>query len=277
AIQYLLSRQDTKGMFRGKKPSRHPVYDHAIATYAVSEAYGMTRVPALKTAMEGGMKNIINGQQPGGGWDYHYKKGDRRDTSVSGWHVQAMKAAHLSGAENPGIKEAMKRSIADFKSVFNPSSGRFAYSTGSSGSEGMTGVGVLSMQFLGQGNSPEVRGGLKFLDSIKGEWKKDAPKNPMYAWYYITQAKFHKGGKTWSAWNKKFSKELVAAQHEDGHWGAPDGTDGESGEGPVYTTTLGALMLQVYYRNLPTFKEDAAKEEEFAPEAGSDDVVIEIL
>ncbi|MEM7394672.1 MAG: prenyltransferase/squalene oxidase repeat-containing protein, partial [Verrucomicrobiota bacterium] len=170
AIQYLLSHQNPNGLFGKPTPTQHGVYENAIATYAVAEAYGMTRVPALKTAMEGGLKWIIKGQQPGGGWDYAYKKGDRRDTSVSGWHVQALKAAYLSGAENPGIKECMKRAIADIKSVYNPSAKSFGYGGPGGKNPGMTGVGVLAMQFLGQAKSPEVKGGLEALDESKGEW-----------------------------------------------------------------------------------------------------------
>ncbi|MEM7391238.1 MAG: hypothetical protein AAF492_02735, partial [Verrucomicrobiota bacterium] len=98
-----------------------------------------------------------------------------------------------------------------------------------------------------------------------------------------TQAKFHKGGKTWSSWNKQFAKALVTEQAEDGHWDFPK-TTGQHGHehgannGPVYSTTLCALMLQVYYRNLPTFKEEAAEAQEFDDAAmEGEDVVIEIL
>ena len=50
---------------------------------------------------------IINGQQPGGGFDYGWKKESRRDTSLGGWCCQAVKAANIADAENQGLHEAM--------------------------------------------------------------------------------------------------------------------------------------------------------------------------
>ena len=44
--------------------------------------------------------------------------------------------------------------------------------------------------------------------------------------------------------------------------------------GKEYTTSLAALTLMVYYRNLPTFQEKAVQEE---VEKVSDDVEIEII
>ena len=65
---------------------------------------------------------------------------------------------------------------------------------------------------------------------------------------------------------------FIYATHDGGK-----GFEHGSNQGPVYSTTLGALMLQVYYRTLPTFKEDASKAEEVPVEAPKDDVVIEII
>ncbi|NQZ70455.1 MAG: hypothetical protein HRT89_20575, partial [Lentisphaeria bacterium] len=62
--------------------SRSRAYSHGIATYAIAEAYTMTQIPFLKTDMEKCIQRIIDGQQEGGGFDYHYKKGARWDLSV---------------------------------------------------------------------------------------------------------------------------------------------------------------------------------------------------
>ena len=73
----------------------------------------------------------------------------------------------------------------------------------------------------------------------------------MYSWYYITQAKFQAGGGTWNSWNSKFAPVITKNQSEDGHWDSPG--DDELKQGPVYSTCLAALTLQVYYRFLPTY------------------------
>jgi len=84
----------------------------------------------------------------------------------------------------------------------------------------------------------------------------------------VTQAKFQKGGKTWDSWNNAFSREVIANQKADGHW-----EDGDHG-GTVYATTLCTLMLEVYYRYLPSYNKHEDKSE--APEKVSDEPAISI-
>jgi hypothetical protein len=240
----------------------------------------MTRIPELKPVMEKGVDVIINGQQTSGAWDYKYAKGERRDTSVSGWHVQALKAAYLAGSENPRIKEAMSKSIDDLKSVYDPATGSFAYGAKSPRENlAMTGVGTLCMQLLGHDKSSEVSKGVQLLKKAECNWEHPKPHAALYGWYYITQVKFHKGGSTWSAWNNEFAKTITGNQESDGHWEFPVDERGKkehgSNQGPVYSTTLAALMLQVYYRNLPTFKEKAIKGD--VEEVDEDEIVIEII
>ncbi|HBA86146.1 MAG TPA: hypothetical protein DCZ95_18850 [Verrucomicrobia bacterium] len=277
AIRFLVSQQDAEGRFT--KIDQPGSYAHAIATYGISEAYGLTRVPAIKPVMEKAVQVILNGQQAKGGWDYDYKKAARRDTSVAGWQVQALKAAYIAGAENAGIKEAMDKALADLKSAFEPESGQFYY-TDASGhrNDSITAIGVLCLQLLGHAGDREARGGLQSLQGTSCDWEK--PMHwPMYGWYYITQAKFHQGGQSWAGWNAKFARVFVKNQNEDGSWTSAganlDKNDGkEVYLGPVYATTLAALTLQVYYRFLPTYKPIAV---EPISQTDTNDVVIEIL
>ena len=106
----------------------------------------------------------------------------------------------------------------------------------------------------------------------------------MYAWYYISQTKFHKGGATWTAWNNQFAPQFIRAQQisddgKVGFWtsaglGLKEGTTGREDMHPVYATTLAALTLQVYYRFLPTYK---PIEVEKIDQTSDDDVDIEIM
>ena len=89
--------------------NQHGSYEHPIATYAISEAYGLTRIPSLKSVMEKATDVILKGQQGGGGWDYFYKKEARVDLSVMGWNIQALKSAYIAGAENPGLHDALEK------------------------------------------------------------------------------------------------------------------------------------------------------------------------
>jgi hypothetical protein len=272
AMKYIVGAQRGNGSF-GRD------YTHGICTYALSEGYALTKIMALRDAAEKGINLILNGQQPTGGFDYGYGKGTRWDLSVAGWQFQAMKAAKMGGLGNEKLDNGIKLGI-DYlrKEAFAPSKGGFGYA-GSPGVQGagasvsMTGAGTLCLQLLGQPNAPEVRAGLEFLKEVPCEWVVGATpeatvKKPIYAWYYITQAKFQKGGKEWDNWNALFSRALVGGQEKDGHW-----DHGDHG-GPVYSTALCCLMLEVYYRYLPTYKH--TEEVAVVKPTASDDVVVDV-
>jgi hypothetical protein len=284
-IRYLVARQNAKGEFV-KTEGAGGVYGHAIATYALSEAYGMTRIPSLRPVMERAIQVILNGQQGHGGWImYTFDKGDtgRWDISLSGFCIQALKAAYIAGAENPGLKQAMDKA-ADFLIKRQREDGSFPYSAANRGRQpNMTGVAVLCLQLLGYGTDSATRGGLQFLSGADCSWTRpDAA--PTYAWYYVTQAKFHQGGASWTAWNNKFAPTVIRAQNEDGSWLSPglaltgDGVTrefrGEEINNKVYATTLVALSLQVYYRFLPTYQ---PIEDKVIDHKSDNDVQIQIL
>lgn len=283
AIDYLMAHQKEDGALyesmntsgNGGDPGS---YEHGICTYAIAEAYGLCRIPELKERMEKAAGIIIKGQQPGGIWNYGFLKNERRDLSVAGWQMQALKACYINGAETSGLKEALEKAVAGTKAMQNAESGRFGYSSPGQGNDGITGVGVLCLQLLGHGKDKEVSLGLKAMADFDCKWQ-EPTKWPMYAWYYITQAKFQAGQGTWNTWNAKFAPEFTKNQAEDGHWESPKGKDGESEEtkqGPVYSTCLAALTLQVYYRFLPTYREVKSTETEEGVDTKSD-VKVEVI
>lgn len=289
AIKWLVSAQDASGHF---SPRDNHDYTHPICAYALSEAFALTRVPMVKYAAEKAVNLIIQGQNTSGSWDYNLKKSNRNDISVAAWCVQALKAAKMAELECPGLVPAMKKAIAGVKGN-QSSTGRFGYISAGDGTGGLTGAGVLSLQFLGAGNDPATRRGVQFMSNWTCDWSGAGMQNPIYYWYYSTQANFHAGGDAWNTWNKQFSPVLVKAQtvvkgvytwkgkaRDIGYWTPASGR--EFAKSHVYNTTLCALMLQVYYRYLPTYKTPAAVEEgDAAPAdamtADKDDIEITIL
>ncbi|MBN1673738.1 MAG: terpene cyclase/mutase family protein [Kiritimatiellae bacterium] len=302
AVEFLLKAQREDGAFFGdaRQPAAetgtpygenmYAPYWHAMAAYALSEAYGLMRIPELKPAMQKAVQVIIDGQQPGGGWNYAYAKTARRDTSIAGWQIQALKAAAIAGAENPGLTAALQRAADEVRSHRIPATGLFCYENRDRDAERdlprprlqiNTGIGVLALQLLGLGASREAKDGLEALRSARCAWSNPANTQSvfwLYGWYYITQARFHQGGAEWPAWNDAFAATLTRNQQDDGHWDAPRASGQpciEDRFGPVYCTSLAALTLQVYYRCLPTFKAEAVQAAASAAERAPDDVLIE--
>ncbi|VGO21781.1 prenyltransferase/squalene oxidase repeat-containing protein [Pontiella sulfatireligans] len=280
AIQYLLGEQDAKtGRFCpfSKTVGSHDdigVYGHAISTYALAEAYGLTRAPMLKQPVEMSVQVIIDGQQKEGGWDHRYQHEKWSDLSVGGWQVQALKAAQAANVSVAGMAEALGKSVP-FVQGMHAGEGKFYYRFGNKTPNGdldyMTGVAVLCMQLAGSNRVAEVKAGLEYLRDIEcSDWDEGWEKtgknksfNIAYEWYYNTQAIFQKGGSKWSSWNNKFAPMLIEAQDASGAWKPPSEADDELSKDMIYTTTFCTLSLEVYYRILPSFKKADLSEQKF--------------
>ena len=284
AIKWLVDNQSPDGRFQGSDGNN---YSLPIAAYALCEAYTLTKIPALKDAATKSIDVIVKGQNASFLWNYNCAPAaDRNDMSYSGWCMQALKAASSAGLENPELKECMAKAVEGCKLSYaaggGGTGGGFCYArTGKTPggiSPGLTAVGVLCMQLLGAGQAPAARGALSYLDGVATcNWAAPWGGNPIYYWYYATQAKFHAGGAIWKAWNAQFNNALsrnitvIPKAIEDTHGKLVDigywkpAAPGEHCQSFVYNTTLCALMLEVYYRYLPTYKppEETAAEAQF--------------
>ncbi|MEI6147990.1 MAG: prenyltransferase/squalene oxidase repeat-containing protein [bacterium] len=270
-LKYLLATQDARGAYAQN------VYAHAIATYAMAEACTLTRIGELRASMEKAVQVIIQGQQDAGGFDYQYSKGARFDTSVSGWQIQALKAAALADPAQPSLDAALAKSVLFLqREAFARDGSGFVYEgkngipSASGAKWTMTGVGTLGLQILGKPHAAQARLGLKALRDVTFDWL-PGTKPGVYGYYYVTQAKFQQENRAaWQEWNLQMVRALLKNQHTDGHWENGDYDQGSH----VYTTTLCALMLEVYYRYLPTFEKAPEKPDPTGSQAG--DVSVDV-
>jgi len=262
------------------------VYEHAIATYALSEALTFSRglqfpIPNLEESVKKGATLIVAGQTEGGGWDYHYKATDRNDLSVAGWQMQALKAAKASGIKIDDLDKAMRKAIDWLADEAHVGDGKFAY-TGKAPRVGMTAVGTLCLQQWDKSSTPAARGGVKLImeglelrtkpnAKVKEAefaplytMKYDGPNCDLYAWYYAVQVMRNAGGKEWDAMNKAILEDIVPAQNSDGSFRNENskvarndelvhvrGTEAAGTSRDIYLQCLNTLMLEVYYRFLP--------------------------
>ena len=258
------TKTEGRTAFRGKSLASGPAsYEHGIGTYALCEAYTMSKDERLIPIIKKAVGYIIDGQGSDGGWMYGYDKTTPSDTSVSGWQIQALKAAYLTDLMTDQVSPALDKSMKNLERVFNRRNGAFGYRT-PSGDYRLTGVGVLCKIYW-QGHSDSmVKAGIKNIMDGPPVKYDDKTAN-LYAWYYHTQACFMAGGDAWTKWNRLFQDEIVNHQGPDGFW--PPNGGGDTGalginpsiDGQVYRTALCTLMLEVFYRYLPTGKEHQSK------------------
>ena len=259
AIAYLVNVADKgKGMMATSR-DRHVSYEHGIAVYALADAYSMnksasTPFPRISPILKKAVAVIIEGQTNGGGWLYSYGSNGIGDLSVSGWNVQALKGAQLTGIKFSGLETAIKKAVRYLKAAEDPNGTdgywKYRVQDGQKGKLSLTGVGAFCARILGVPSQLEN----KALDLINSKNPKKFNANAAYSWYYYSRAAFQKQGKHWNDFNKSYQEVIAAAQEKDGSWPPSSGHGYVAQDGEIYSTALCTLMLEVYYRYLPTVK-----------------------
>jgi hypothetical protein len=257
-LEFLLASQDATGNLGATNNVYERMYCHAMATFAVSEAFAMTGdqrlLPALRKAIG---YTVRNQDRASGGWRYQF--GQPGDTSQLGWQVMALKSAELGGiaipAETRAGIERFLRSVASGRS-----GGLACYQPARPlPTRSMTAEALVCRQFLGRVDRPAtIRESSDFvLQELPGSGVVNH-----YYWYYATLALYQAGGDAWRRWNEALQKKLLATQRLDG-WTAgswdPDPVWGRAG-GRVYSTALCTLCLEVYYRYLPVYVQAAGRD-----------------
>jgi len=244
------------------------MYNHAIATLALVEAYGMTNASRLKGPAEKAIAFLVAAQNPYRGWRYSVKPGDN-DTSVTGWCVMALKSAAASNLAIP--RTSMDGARAWIDSVTDEQ-GQVGY-TGK-GKVGvvipgkndawrdhpaMTAVGLLCRIFIdGAASGALLEKHAALVSADLPRWETPSQEKPIdfYYWYYGALALFQHdapSGRHWKGWNAAMQKALLPRQATraagclDGSWDPAVDRWGAVG-GRVYATAINVLTLEVFYR-----------------------------
>jgi hypothetical protein len=152
--------------------------------------------------------------------------------------------------------------IRFLKSVSSGRHGGLAsYRAGERATASMTAEALVCRQFLGlaRSNPASDEAGNFILTQMP-----DRGQPNFYYWYYATLGMFQLQGEHWRRWNDALAGTLVARQQTKGalagSWDDNDVWGGHGGR--VYTTAMGALCLEVYYRFLPLYVRATALDEE---------------
>lgn len=265
-VAFLLDIQASNGNLGGEADRFAFMYCHGMATLALSEVYAMTGDDRLQEPVRRAIDYTLSAQNPtGGGWRYGI--GDPAgDTSQLGWQLMALKSAELAGIDVPA--KARQGMIRFLKSVASGRHGGLAsYRVGERPTVSMTAEALVCRQFLGlaRSNPASDEAGNFILTQLPGRGQPN-----FYYWYYATLGMFQLQGDHWRRWNDALAGTLVARQQTEGSlagsWDDDDVWGGHGGR--VYTTAMGALCLEVYYRFLPLYVRASALDDGNSDEDG---------
>ena len=266
-VNWLRKQQDPSTGLFGTKASHDFIYDHAIATYAMCEAFGLSGYETLRPVAQNGINYLESHRNPYSVWRYQPRDNDN-DTSVTGWCIMVYESGEFF--KLTVNKEALKLCEQWLDQVSDPSGlhgytkqGEMSARKGSEHAakfpiekgEAMTAVGLFCRFFMGQNpkEKPIMKAAADRIMKKPPVWDEKGGSIDHYYWYYATYALFQMGGSQWAEWQKKLEVAVVKNQHLDkakknlyGSWD-PKCAWGEDG-GRVYSTATLVLTLQAMHR-----------------------------
>jgi hypothetical protein len=217
----------------------------------------MTHDPALRQPAQAAIDFIVEAQDPeGGGWRYYPRKPG--DTSVVGWQLMALKSGQMAYLRVP--QHALRKAGYFLDSVQDQGGAVYGYQNPDLQRPTTTSIGLLCRMYLGWDHDvkPLARG-VQTLATLGPSTDRTQMRNNMYYNYYATQVMHHWGGYEWQRWNAVMRDYLVRSQsragHESGSWYFDGSDPGSTAGGRLYCTAMAAMILEVYYRHMPLYRE----------------------
>lgn len=230
ALTWLQKQQKPDGGI-GDPSGARSLEDHALATLALVEAYGLTQVELLKDPAQKSLDYLEAHRMPEKGWGAK-PKAESVDPTTTGWALFSLRSARLSGLKTPeGTMPGEFRTIYD-ASLFGPA---LAAASG----------------------KPELLKDLApVIQKITAEEVSEDPKARDMLKIFLSEVILHRGDPDgpWKAWRDSARNRLAKSERFDGNGDAcvagswdPVGP-ADAGRGRLIMTAFTVLAFEVEYR-----------------------------
>jgi uncharacterized protein YfaS (alpha-2-macroglobulin family) len=253
------------------------MYEHAMATLALTELWGMTGAKedddALQKAIEAAIDVILRSQTAAGGWRYQPTPSGGNDTSATGTVFVALASARQAGIAVPN--ETIAKVLSYLKLAANPKTGGFIYvplGSGQAGTDslGSTAAGAYAAQLAGARESEMVEGALRYLEERAPAIFQGCGFY-YYCHYYALQAMVQSGDERYAKWYPQIRDALISRQTGSGSWAGKvtDKTPTKAAGLPIedqsvqasaaskiigHETPMAIIMLAAPYRYIPIYQ-----------------------
>lgn len=261
AVRWLKDQQAPNGLI-GRNAQHDFLYDHAIATLAIVEVYGLSDDRSLRQCAQQALDYLEIHRNPKAAWRYQPRDGDN-DVSITTWCTAAY-AAGMDFQLNVPMDAATH--IAKYLDSVTDPTGRHGYAQFGDSSarkpgehykrfpvgqcETMTAVGWFCRFLLGKTveTDPVMQPAADLIINKPPAFVEAS--TDYYYWFYGSLAMFQVGGEHWSTWSKQLRGALLPVQRVDGNFAGswdPASVWGEDG-GRLYVTAAATLALQAEFR-----------------------------
>jgi hypothetical protein len=257
-LEFLVRSQAADGSLFGDSTLYAQMYCHSMATFALAEAHAMTGDDRIRLAVAKAIAYSLRAQHTTtGGW--RYRPNEIGDTSQLGWQMMALASAKRAGHEIPTY--TWTRIGRFLHSVRRGQHGGLAsYRPDGPPTTSMTAEALYCRLLLAEmgGDAMDEAAASEATRQLVAALPNRQRVN-LYYWYYATLALHHRSlanntnAAAWRAWNDAITSSLletqVATGPDAGSWNTNTVWGGYGGR--VYTTSMAAMCLEVYYRYAP--------------------------
>ena len=228
------------------------MYEHGLATLALSEMWGMCRDPddddAIQKALEKAVEVILRSQNPGGGWRYQPQADGGEDTSCTQTVFHALASARQAGIVVPN--ETISKLVNYLKTSHNTETGGFTYAPQGRAKVTIacTAGGAYIAQLAGQRDTEMVNAALRYLKSQSPGIITGNTHYYYYAHYYAIQAMVQAGDDEYSKWYPQIRDALISKQNAQRAWGKV------TKQGISYETPMAIIILATPHRYIPIYQ-----------------------
>ncbi len=235
------------------------MHGHGYATQALAQAFAMSpkteRGAAIEKALHAAIECIQRSQGIDGGWWYEPKPGTSHENSITICAVQALRAAHSSGAK---VDTTTIQRAIDYVGRTQKPDGSFRYALGDpKSSVALTAAAIATLNATGKYDGKVIQEAYDWIfrrlaardgrESL-GASEEDFVICPYYERVCLAQALWQYRDKhVFEDWWRSEAAAVLSRQKADGSWEDPR-------YGDAYATAMNCLLLALPEGLLPIFQ-----------------------
>jgi len=258
AVDFLTRRGRDNGLIGDVDDERY-TYGHGFAMLFLSQVLGeeedLDRRRELIDLLTKAVVFTGQAQTRAGGWGYVSAKDgsgfDEGSTTIT--QVQGLRSCRNAGIPVP--KEIIDNAIGYIHKCTNPKDGGVQYSSKGGGSRpAITAAAVACLYNAGEYDDNYVPKMMEYCREQLRPNSRDSFGHWHYAHFYYSQVKYREGGDEWDEYIAEIQKRLLR-EAEVVRMGEDNVAVWKQGYiGPVYTTSLNLIMLQLDNAYLPIYQ-----------------------
>jgi hypothetical protein len=259
AVDYLVSRSRSNGLIGDPTRDDRYTYGHGYSTMFLSQVLGEeedeARRKELIEILTRAIKFTANAQTTGGGWGYVSARdgSDFDEGSTTITQVQALRGCRNAGIPVP--KEIIDKAIKYIQRCTGSDGGvQYSLKTGGGGRPPITAAAIACLFNAGEYDSEYVPKMMKYCEQNLGSDTRSSYGHWHYAHFYYAQVQYREGGDRWETYRNEIDAKLLREAVEV-KIGDKTGAQWSQGYiGPVYTTALNLIILQLDNAALPIYQ-----------------------